>query len=107
MDSLVIPATFTPDRPVTEDPSSVGAAKPTYATQDGSRSGSSLRGLMALRDIKPGDTVISVSLNLIVGYDYIMASDLGRVLARQVNKVKLTSAVEECKGGSNGYPKGA
>jgi len=45
-------------------------------------SGSGLRGLMACRDIRPGDTVISVPLDLIISYDYIMASDLGRVLAR-------------------------
>ena len=37
---------------------------------------------MACRDIRPGDTVISMPLDLIISYDYIMASDLGRVLAR-------------------------
>ena len=44
--------------------------------------GGGLRGLMASRDILPGDALISVPLPLLASYDYIMASDLGRVLAR-------------------------
>ena len=41
-----------------------------------------LRGLMASRDILPGDALISVPLSLLASYDYVMSSDLGRVLAR-------------------------
>ncbi|GAX80941.1 hypothetical protein CEUSTIGMA_g8376.t1 [Chlamydomonas eustigma] len=41
-----------------------------------------LRGLMAVRDIRPGEDVITVPLSMLVSYDYILASDFGRVLAR-------------------------
>ena len=45
-------------------------------------SGGGLRGLMASREIVPGVALISVPLPLLASYDYVMASDLGRVLAR-------------------------
>jgi hypothetical protein len=38
-------------------------------------SSKALRGLMATRDIRPGDYVITVPLSMIVSYDYILASD--------------------------------
>ena len=65
MQSLVEPACFGGDE----------------GTEQGG-SGGGLRGLMASRDILPGDALISVPLSLLASYDYVMASDLGRVLAR-------------------------
>ncbi len=55
MESLVEPATFHPEA---------------------GQQGPGLRGLRACRDIAPGEAVISVPLQLLVSYGYIMASDL-------------------------------
>ena len=99
MQSLVVPASFTSPSQQNKECHALtsavlstpgaGAAQSTSqpAGSDinpgsGSGSASGLRGLMATRDIAPGDAVISVPLDLIVSYDTIMASDLGHVLAR-------------------------
>ena len=64
------------------------ASHPSPLTQHQSSSSlhptasTSLRGLMATQDIHPGDSVISVPMSLLAGYDYALASDFGRVLAR-------------------------
>lgn len=41
--------------------------------------GQSLRGLAAGRELQPGEAVITVPKQMLISYDYIMASDLVRL----------------------------
>ena len=82
MQSLVEPACFGGDGETGQGGNGGAGNVPLGGQQQGSSNGGGLRGLMASRDILPGDALISVPLPLLASYDYVMASDLGRVLAR-------------------------
>ncbi len=76
MEAMVDPAYFALSSSSSGSESVAGENGAACAMPSPSGSAPPLRGLMASRDVKPGDAVVSVPLDMLISYDFIMATDL-------------------------------